>query len=653
MTTRVSLVNQSDATAREQDFQELVALQRPVAAASSAPPLPVDGWEVADPHYNYHRYYFNADPAVNVPHSVTWKGLVLSGLFVVLVAVLEEGVWDEHCDADLLDFLCVEVLWRTQADMRASNLEDMMSDKFKGVRETVWRTDSGPGIHLIQTMHTGIKQLADWKYVHNAAQLFNFLFSTVVSLGNHVVLDEIVINYTSKIHYQSHKKNASGPEMLVAAMPVRGTGSSALFWLKPRLWAAQCGPSMAQIVEECHFTLISQGRTTAPQQQPVLALDSRFLSKDALNWLRVNMVPFVGTLNSAWYAELHSYITGDAKQILKGVLPAYNNGCVVYERGSVMLYKASTHSSSTATTAPATTTAANKASESATAAFQFAAGARPKRKQVRSSRLRDFDTTEDNTIVDDGGEDDVSPKDKRKKTARGGESNEPYLNLEWYQGVGDSKRREPQLLVSNAIAKERREHGREEDPVAPLARLFDATWRRVDQANKEIKEQIMLHGDTMHHHMDEKMLWFDVLLSTALHTSFVLSARKLDQRILGENSNYTLQEYGLAVAKLCAELRATYGARRHSDKTVRTRFLRGKVGLDTFFSATGILAIGSYSERQGDIGHPSVGYAGKKMKIVPVGRPGRERFFFSRFRFSPLRRCVTFNTAYQRNIVVI
>jgi hypothetical protein len=609
-----------------------------VAASSSAPPLPVDGWEVANPHYTYHRYYYDADPAVNVPHSVTWNGLVLSGLFVVLVAVLEEGAWDERCDADLLDFLCVEVLWRTQGDMRASNLEDMMSDTFKGVRETVWRTDSGPGIHLIQTMHTGIMRLPDWKFVQHAAQLFNFLFSSVASLGNHVVLDEIVINYTSKIHYQSRKKNASGPEMLVAAMPVRGTGASALFWLMPRLWAAQCGPSMAQIVKECHCTLISQGRGTRPQQQPVLALDSRFLSKDALNWLRVNMVPFVGTLNSAWYAELHSYITADAKQILKNVLPAYNKGCVVYERGSVMMYKAINHSSSTATTAPATTTAAKEASESTTTAFQFAAGARPKRKQVRSSRLKDFDTTEDNTITDDGGEDDVSPKDKRKKMARGAEPNEPYLNLEWYQGVGDSKRREPQLLVSNAIAKERREHGREEDPVAPLARLFDATWRRVDQANKEIKEQIMLHGDTMHHHIDEKMLWFDVLLSTAVHTSFVLSARKLDRRIHGEDSNYTLQEYGLAVAKLCAALRATYGARRHSDKTVRTRFLRGEVGLNTFFPATRILAIGSHGERAGDIGHPSVGYAGKKMKTVLVGRRRLKDSFFLRFRFSLLHR---------------
>lgn len=132
-------------------------------------------------------------------------------------------------------------------------------------------------------------------------------------------------------------------------------------------------------------------------------------------------------------------------------------------------------------------------------------------------------------------------------------------------------------LVSNAIVKEAHAHKREEDPVAPVSRLFDATWRRVDQANKAVKEHVLLHGDTIHHHMGEKLLWFDLLFSTALNSAFVLGARKLDHRVQGDDADYTLAQFGMDVAKLCAEIRKSYGARRHTDKKASFAFGACKV----------------------------------------------------------------------------
>jgi hypothetical protein len=568
MSGRVSLTNQVDATAREVDFQEVVALQPAAMPKYPAEALPTDGWVEADTTCDYHRLYDDAETGVLLDRNSTFEGVVLSGLFTVFVALCRQELLDGYCDADLFDFLLVELLWRTQPTMRAAQLDVVMSDAFSEVWTKACQGDEGPGINRIKQFHKCIIDAPDFQFVSSAASLFNFLFCSVTSLANHVVLDEMVVNYTSHVSFASHKKNASDPELLVAAMPVAGTGTSCHFWLLPRLWAATRGPSMDNVVQQCCNALVLDHRLLQLAKRPLLVLDARFLSQSTVRWLLDAKMPFLGPLNTMWHSGLCGYIEHAAKAVLKARTASQPIASVTFERGSVSIFNM-TRSTTASTSAPAKLAGSKRKAAEGASTFQSASSTRPRRAPTVSTKLKDFVTTTGNSVVDDGSSsDDAAPMGGTQKVG-GLPKTEPLMFAEWYAGAGDQKRKVPQLLFSNAIVKEPQAARVKEIPLSPLARAFESCWRRVDQANKTVKEDILLE-----HHMTDTMLWFDILLSTCVNTTFVLAARKLGRRIHGDGANYTLQEFGMEVACLCVRIRRTYGGRRRTDKTVSSRFFR-------------------------------------------------------------------------------
>jgi hypothetical protein len=225
-------------------------------------------------------------------------------------------------------------------------------------------------------------------------------------------------------------------------------------------------------------------------------------------------MPFVGTLNPAWYAAAVDMIKDRSMTFVAG-------GQSIYHDCAVGQQVAATSSSSTS----------NKKKRDAPP--------QPTRKMARTSKeLLDMPyDDEHHEAVDDGVDMEV-----------GALKDEPMWFIEHYAG------RRPQYLLSNTIVGVGRAHDRARDPVAPVATLFSACWRRVDEANKAVKENVMLHSLSSIHKMQEPMLYFDFMWSTALWTAFVFAAEARGAQVQGDGELYKFEQFGIELAQLLQKI---------------------------------------------------------------------------------------------------
>jgi hypothetical protein len=568
---------QCDASASTADFQERVLLEQPRAARPNEFRLPTTGWRVADSRFDYHRFFPDPDPVVRITNDFTPRTAALTLLLAIVRPFLLSGDWSEWCDAFVFQCLLVEVLWRTQPAMRRASLAAMMSKnnaEFSTVWQRVTGADSGPGINRIKSFHGAINSMCTFAEVSDAAARFNIAAAEVASLGNHVVLDEIVVNCTSKIAFRAREKNAAGFEFFVAAMPVAGTGTSAAFWLKPRVWRAKKGPSMSEIVQGMVDDLILKRGDVALPQRPLLVVDSRFLTSDAIAaLLSKRQVPFVGVLHSEWHGELIGNIEAESKAILKQLTDGANKQVVDYEIGAHPLIRAQVNDrqrtavSAAASTSTNTTAAKRSAAKLAAAAAPLTA---PPAKRARTApkKLGDYSTV---IAEDDCGaaECDMAPQPLLHLTdLQRAVLGDQLVMVEWYRGINKRQRKEAHVLLSNGIDKVRRSGVGVADPDAPLHRAFDACWRRVDQVNKRVKENVMLHSAGLQHPRTQIALYFDYLLSSALDTAYVLVASASKKTINGDGDKYSFEEFGITLARMCHEITLQCGRRGSEARAV-------------------------------------------------------------------------------------
>jgi hypothetical protein len=486
-----------------------------------------------------------------------------------------------------------ETLWRTQSAMRGApmregwygefgfnlvcDLFDFFSIVFVLVAASrnkkderfasAWRAACGDeasvGHEWMSEFHGAINRLEDLEPFVEASAAFSNNAISLISATSHVVLDEIVLNYTSKTRFPASKKNAHGPEFFAAAVPAPNAGASAIIWTTPRVWRADQGYSTFEIVDQFITMFLAPFKGHAVADRPVFVADSRFLTPAvAYQLLQTPSMPFVGTINTAWYAAAVGKINELATDILRGVHAADHTGSLTFTAGSKSLYDGHIFSPSHMAEADAAIGDVAAASSSApTKKKARSAPPPPSRKSSRTSkrstRLADaadeddidneLDMPDDTEIGDNGADDGPD-------LPRGALKGEPMWFLEHYTGLSKFNRRRPQYLLSNAIVGVRRSHNRARDPVAPLAGLFSACWRRVDQANKAVKENVMLHGVSNIHKMTENMLYFDFLWSNALNTAFVLAAEARGARVQGEGELYKFDEFGIEVAQLLQKI---------------------------------------------------------------------------------------------------
>jgi hypothetical protein len=433
--------------------------------------------------------------------------------------------------------------------------------------------------------HGAINRLEDLEPFVEASAAFSNNAISLISATSHVVLDEIVLNYTSKTRFPASKKNAHGPEFFAAAVPAPNAGASAIIWTTPRVWRADQGYSTFEIVDQFITMFLAPFKGHAVADRPVFVADSRFLTPAVVyQLLQTPPMPFVGTINTAWYAAAVGKINELATDILRRVHAADHTGSLTFTAGSKSLYDGHIFSPSHMAEADAAIGDVAAASSSATTKKKArSAPPPPSRKSARTSKRstrlaadaadeddidNELDMPDDTEIGDNGADDGPD-------LPRGALKGEPMWFLEHYTGLSKFNRRRPQYLLSNAIVGVRRSHNRARDPVAPLAGLFSACWRRVDQANKAEGNSTLFvcencqrecHGcctaskrmscctASNIHKMTENMLYFDFLWSNALNTAFVLAAEARGARVQGEGELYKFDEFGIEVAQLLQKI---------------------------------------------------------------------------------------------------
>lgn len=511
------------------------------------------------------------------PCAFTPRTAALTLLLAIVRPFLLSGDWSDWCDAFVFQCVLVEVLWRTQPAMRRASLAAMMSKKnaeFSTVWQRVTGADSGPGINRVKSFHGNVNSMDTFAEVSDAAARFNIAATNIASLGNHVVLDEIVVDCTSKIAFRARKKNAAGFEFFVAAMPVAGTGTGATFWLKPRLWRAKKGPSMSKIVQGMLDDLILKRGDVALPQRPLLVVDSRFLTTDAVAaLLSKRQVPFVGVLHSEWHGELIANIVAESKAILKQLTDSANKQVVDFEIGTQPLIRAQVNDRqrtavSVAASTSTTVTPAKRSAEKLAAAAAPLTAPATKRARTAPKKLDDYSTV----ITDDdcGAADcNMAPQPLLELTdLQKAVLGDQLVMVEWYRGINKRQRKEAHVLLSNGIDKVRRSGLGVADPDAPLHRAFEACWRRVDQVNKRVKENVMLHSAGLQHPRAQIALYFDYLLSSALDTAFVLVASASNKTINGDGDKYTFEEFGISIAQMCHQIALACGKRGSEARAV-------------------------------------------------------------------------------------
>lgn len=573
--------------------------------------LPVNRLQVVDSEYDWHRASSTTQEGALLPRNVTFEQIVLSLLVPVARAICMGFDAGQHDDWFIVKVLLGETLWRTQSSMRHSTLAQVWyggfgvnfsdcvfllshpicvgfvspsfaRDKKDARFEAAWSEACGDGKSVghnsIAQFHGSINRLNDLSPFRNAADAFSSNAISFISAVSHVVLDEIVINCTSKMRFPASKKNAHGPEFFAAALPASRAGASAVVWLKPRLWRSEQGPTTFEIVENFLAAFTSAFSHLPVADRPVFVADSRFMTSAVVyKLLQDPMMPFVGTLNPAWYSEAVSHIKERATTILKGVLPADHTGSLTFTAGTKSLYDGRVFSCKRSVDKDDSTVSAAKAPSGSTSnTMKRSAPASATRKSARTSkrsvRLADAAADEDiDNELDMLFEEDLDNRraDDGAGLPKGALRNEPMWFLEYYTGLNEFRRQRPQYLLSNAIVGVSRAHSRARDPVAPLAGLFSACWRRVDQANKTVKENIMLHGVPSVHKLQENMLYFDYMWSNTLNTAFVFAADARGMRVQGDGPLYKFDQFGIEVAQLLQKIATVCQGRSERGEKVR------------------------------------------------------------------------------------
>lgn len=573
--------------------------------------LPIHRLQVVDSEYDWHRVVSPAQDGALLQRNVTFEAIVLSLLMPVARAIcmgFDEG---QHDDWFIVKVLLGETLWRTQSPMRHATLTEVWYGGFgsnssncafssfhsicvgfiapsfarnkKDARfAAAWSEACGDansvGHNTMTQFHSKINSLNDLSPFRDAADSFSRNAISFISAASHVVLDEIVINYTSKVRFPAAKKNAHGPEFFAAALPASRAGASAVVWLKPRLWRRDQGPTTYEIVDDFLGAFTSAFSQLSVADRPVFVADSRFMTSAVVyKLLQDPMLPFVGTINPAWYSAAVSSIKERATTILNGVLPADHTGSLTFTAGKKSLYDGRVFSRShPADTDDSTAGAAKTPSGATSNTAKRSAPASATRKSARTSkpsvRLAHAAADEDiDNELDMPFEEDVEDRraDDGVGLPKGALQNEPMWFLEFYTGLNEFRRQRPQYLLSNAIVGVSRAHNRARDPVAPLAGLFSACWRRVDETNKTVKENIMLHGVPSIHKLRENMLYFDYMWSNALNTAFVFVADARGRRVQGDAELYKFDKFGIEVAQLLQKIAVICQRRSERGEKVR------------------------------------------------------------------------------------
>jgi hypothetical protein len=546
--------------------------------------LPVDRLCVVDSEFEW-RHIVSPVQLGGLLHrdASSFAALVLALLLPVARAICRFLDCKHSCDTFFAKVLLGETLWRTQSAMRRAPMREGWCGEFgfdllcltatsrnkKDERfASAWRAACGDeasvGHEWMSEFHGAINRLEDLEPFVEASAAFSNNAISLISATSHVVLDDIVLNCTSKTRFPASKKNAHGPEFFAAAVPAPNAGASAIIWTTPRVWRADQGYSTFEIVDQFITMFLEPFQEHAVADRPVLVADSRFLTPAVVyQLLQTPPMPFVGTINTAWYAAAVGKINELATDSLKRVDAADHSGSLTYTAGGKSLYDGHIFSPSHMAEADAAIDDVATASNSATSKKQArSAQPPPSRKSARTSKRstrlaadvadkddidNELDMPDDTEIGDNGADDGPD-------LPRGALKGEPMWFLEHYTGLSKFNRRRPQYLLSNAIVGVRRSHNRARDPVAPLAGLFSACWRQVDQASEAVKENVMLHGVSNIHKMTESMLYFDFLWSNALNTAFVLAAEARGARVQGEGELYKFDEFGIEVAQLLQKI---------------------------------------------------------------------------------------------------
>lgn len=242
---------EADVTAEQATFR-FAAAHSPLAPTRDRGfSIPADAWTVVDPAQAHHRPFRDASWPPLLPRNTSFWSLVVDAFLLSVVALTcdKEYVNALH-DAAVFEALALEVLWRTQADLRPLTTRALLQNKTNSSISAAFRGASCIGHDLFGMWHHFAFEAQTFEPLQRAAATYNQALAAHVATPEYVVLDEIVLDTRMPYKFIARKKNASGPEFFVASAPVPSTRASVHVWLRPRLWAKEQGPTTASIVEQ-------------------------------------------------------------------------------------------------------------------------------------------------------------------------------------------------------------------------------------------------------------------------------------------------------------------------------------------------------------------------------------------------------------------
>lgn len=127
-----------------------------------------------------------------------------------------------------------------------------------------------------------------------------------------------------------------------------------------------------------------------------------------------------------------------------------------------------------------------------------------------------------------------------------------YLNLEYYTGLGESKRLRPMYLLTNFVQEWKREVAGRDDVVAPVYRVFESGWDMIDKVNRSMKYQFMLYDNRTSKRATEHQVRFDFVFTACLQSSFAIYRRvhepTIDWETFGRKAAVVLNDVSRVLA---------------------------------------------------------------------------------------------------------
>jgi hypothetical protein len=578
--SHLSDMNECNMTAEQADYVALVETQTAVYDRNFGPMAPQVYAEAfvdtADPHKDWHRPY-GLDHAFSALKTTDSDTLLLLPILVCFFTFLRDDnhdstVIDGLYDANVMRLIALEVLFRTDPACRSKTFRECIDH----VTFPVFDNQQRPGHNAWTNWHSLQQLCTDYEPVERMCNAYNDVFPTLINFAPYIVKDETIVEKGGVAHV-AKKPHQRGFEFLVDAMPVDVAGASVATRLVAHVWHRKRGPNLFQLFCE---SVDVYWASPDPAQRPLIVGDARFSVRKTLYYVMEEMRgPFIFSINAAYHPNVVQHMVNELDLARRTVFESSFNGCVTLiagtkeyphlpptdrpprsQQGRATPAKRARESAETAPTVVQSsepnverqpTTPSTAAADCAVAMTSASASTRVQPSRVRrppQKFLEDDFVIEFERAFGDAPPriaHDPVPEEVQPPTLDSNDLPSDMMILaEAYEGRDKRKRSKVMVLISNFVFGYRRSRGSMEDPKWPLFRLFQKTWRRVDQLNKFLKYRGMLRQHGSRHSFSDTAARIDFVVSIALRLSCVLLA-KLEGRLAdGTDQETAWKDFG-------------------------------------------------------------------------------------------------------------